>query len=312
MTEFEEYLQGFVGAYYENVSKTDREMLLERIVCDSGNKRYVMQGDEYRIAEDGEKGDKVYDLAELQNFPDMESEEFKSKYLDPKSTEHQACVSEINTLIGQFKESDCKAAMDLKALLEHSDIEYRVRKDDKFPNGTCNFQKGENGKRNKILICVSDLKKLKKEDALPEILAHELAHAVEFSKRPDALRTKYMDGSETAADLYAASLLFHCKISDRGFSQRMGEDYDEKKKEGKDTRMKYTPDGGFRRDNFTKSAEVLERARERARKREMLNGLRGLPPEQHQPPRKNENPQAMQDRQQVMINNAAEAKMYER
>ncbi len=192
-------------------------------------------------------------------------------------------------------------------MLEHSEIVYRVR-NWPTPNGSCSFQKGENGGLNKIVICVSDLKKLKKEDALPEILAHELAHAVDFSKRPDALRTKYMDGAETAADLYASSLLFNCGISERGFSRYMGADYDEKKKKGEDTRMPYTPDGGFRRDNFIKSAEVLERARNRA----MVNELRGLSPARHQPPRKNEKPETMQDRQQVIINNVAEAKMHRR
>lgn len=99
------------------------------------------------------------------------------------------------------------------------------------------------------------------EDALPQILAHELGHAVEFGKRPKEWQTKYMDGAETAADLYASSLLFNCGISERGFSQYMGMDYDKKKNKGKDTRMPYTPDGGFRRDNFIKSEEAMRRAK---------------------------------------------------
>ncbi len=109
MTEFEEYLQGFVGAYYENVPETDREMLLNRIVCDSGNKRYVAQGDRHHRADGGEKGDKIYDLSELRDFPDIESEEFKSKCLDPNSTEHQACKTGIDKLIARFTNNDSKA-----------------------------------------------------------------------------------------------------------------------------------------------------------------------------------------------------------
>ena len=51
MTEFEKYLQGFVETYYENASETDKETLLNRIVCDAGNKRYVVQEGRRRMAD---------------------------------------------------------------------------------------------------------------------------------------------------------------------------------------------------------------------------------------------------------------------
>lgn len=283
MTEFEKYLQGFVETYYENASETDKETLLNRIVCDAGNKRYVVQEGRRRMADGDEKGDKIYDLSELRDFPDIDSEEFKSNCLDTNSPEHKACEAEIKDLVARFTGNDSNAAADLKALLAHSEIEYRVRKNWTVPNGSCAFQKGENGTPDKIVICISDLKRLKKEgvlseineDALPQILAHELGHAVEFGKRPKEWQTKYMDGAETAADLYASSLLFNCGISERGFSQYMGMDYDKKKEKGEDTRMPYTPDGGFRRDNFIKSEEVMKRAK--------INELRGLSPARRQP-----------------------------
>ena len=206
MTEFEKYLQGFVETYYENASETDKETLLNRIVCDAGNKRYVVQEGRRRMADGDEKGDKIYDLSELRDFPDIDSEEFKSNCLDTNSPEHKACEAEIKDLVARFTGNDSNAAADLKALLAHSEIEYRVRKNWTVPNGSCAFQKGENGTPDKIVICISDLKRLKKEgvlseineDALPQILAHELGHAVEFGKRPKEWQTKYMDGAETA------------------------------------------------------------------------------------------------------------------
>lgn len=181
MTEFEKYLQGFVETYYENASETDKETLLNRIVCDAGNKRYVVQEGRRRMADGDEKGDKIYDLSELRDFPDIGSEEFKSNCLDTNSPEHKACEAEIKDLVARFTGNDSKAAADLKALLAHSEIEYRVRKNWTVPNGSCAFQKGENGTPDKIVICISDLKRLKKEgvlseineDALPQILAHE-------------------------------------------------------------------------------------------------------------------------------------------
>ena len=312
MSEFEKYLQGFVETYYENASETDKETLLNRIVCDAGNKRYVVQEGRRRMADGDEKGDKIYDLSELRDFPDIGSEEFKSNCLDTNSPEHKACEAEIKDLVARFTGNDSKAAADLKALLAHSEIEYRVRKNWTVPNGSCAFQKGENGTPDKIVICISDLKRLKKEgvlseineDALPQILAHELGHAVEFGKRPKEWQTKYMDGAETAADLYASSLLFNCGISERGFSQYMGMDYDKKKEKGEDTRMPYTPDGGFRRDNFIKSEEAMRRAK--------INELRGLAPARRQPLRENGNPETMRGRQQSIIGNAIDAKIHNR
>lgn len=142
------------------------------------------------------------------------------------------------------------------------------------------------------------------EDALPQILAHELGHAVEFGTRPEKWQTKYMDGAETAADVYASSLLFNCGISERGFSQYMGMDYDKKKEKGEDTRMPYTPDGGFRRDNFIESEKAMKRAR--------INELRGLSPARHQSSRGNERLEKTRDRQQDIISNAISAEIYGR
>ena len=120
MTEFEKYLQGFVETYYENASETDKETLLNRIVCDAGNKRYVVQEGRRRMADGDEKGDKIYDLSELRDFPDIGSEEFKSNCLDTNSPEHKACEAGIKDLVARFKGNDSKAAADLKALLAHS------------------------------------------------------------------------------------------------------------------------------------------------------------------------------------------------
>ena len=84
----------------------------------------------------------------------------------------------------------------------------------------------------------------------------------------------------------------------------MGMDYDKKKEKGEDTRMPYTPDGGFRRDNFIKSEEVMKRAK--------INELRGLSPARRQPLRGNESAETMRGRQQSIIGNAIDAKIYNR
>ena len=84
----------------------------------------------------------------------------------------------------------------------------------------------------------------------------------------------------------------------------MGMDYDKKKEKGEDTRMPYTPDGGFRRDNFIKSEEAMRRAK--------INELRGLAPARRQPLRENGNPETMRGRQQSIIGNAIDAKIHNR
>lgn len=269
--DLEEYLKGWIDRYYDNLPERSRDDLIERIVNNAGNKRYVenkeyVKGDhdvgQYHIANNNEKGSKVFELDDLKGFPDINSLEFNSRVMSTDSEVHKQMIAKINGLMDKFTGNNSKAAEDLKELLKSSDkIEYRVRKGWEY-NGSCAFQKGENDKNNKIVICLSDcVSKPERESVLSELLAHELAHAVDFSKRPDELRYQYMDGAETAADLYAAALLFHAGVKENGFSAFMGKDYDEKKDKGVNTEMMYTPDGGYRRENFTLARKILEDAK---------------------------------------------------
>lgn len=274
-----QYLKGIVAPYYDKLSENDRSDLLNRITRDEGNKKYVSDGSgQYRIAGEGEKGDTIYEVNALKNFPDITSDEFKSSVYPKDSEKHKEMDSKVKNLVEKFVSNDSKVAKDLKNLLVDSEIEYKVRNDWKYPNGNCAFQKGVKGEKNKIVICIADLDTLNKGDALPQILAHELGHALDFSKRPDSIRCDYMDGSETAADLIGASLLANAGIEERGFSDFMGNDYDEKVKKGQDTKMMYTPDGGYRRENFEKTMSFMRGNKKETSKQvaEQITKLRGI------------------------------------
>ena len=149
-----------------------------------------------------------------------------------------------------------KVSQDLKNLLEHSNVHFRVRKNWKNPNGSCAFKKGVNGAKNEIVICLCDWQKFG-DDKLTGILAHELGHALDFSKRPVGCQTQYMDGVETAVDLVGISLAVNAGIDSRGFYDFMGKDYDERKESKKETRMLYTPDGDYRRGNYNAAFDVI-------------------------------------------------------
>ncbi|MDO5386712.1 MAG: hypothetical protein Q4F75_05510 [Pseudomonadota bacterium] len=291
----EKHLQDFVGRYYNNISKNDKEVLLNRISSDRGNKRYApnkeyISGqttdiDQYHIAHNNEPGQKDYELDELKHFPDINSKEFNAKVYPTDSPIHQETEKQIKQLITKFTNNSSQVAKDLKELLDekNTEVTYRVRNDWSWPNGNCAFKKGQNGDKNKLVICVCDINKTQNKDALPQILAHELGHALDFNQRPDALKTRYMDGSETAADLCGSALLFNADIKERGFSDFMGKDYDQRIAAGQDTTMLYTPDGGFRRGNFVEAHQALERANTNTQTKEKnpaqtIMALRGLSP----------------------------------
>ncbi len=251
-----DYLKNFVAPYYEGVP--EKNDLLERITQDSGNKKYSRKFFTGRYYIDEVKGKQVCKLKDLNKFPNIDSKKFKEQVYPTDSEVHKKAEAEIKSLIDRFKSNDSPAAQDLKKLLENSEVVFRVKNNWNYPNGSCAFKAGKGNKKNQIVICISNLEALNKQDALPEILAHELGHAVDFSKRPPELRDKYMDGTETAVDMYASSLLAHAGITERGFSDFMGNDYDDRIKAGKDTQMLFTPDGGYRRNNFRETRKCLD------------------------------------------------------
>ena len=284
-----EYLQGFIAPYYDEIGEAAKKELLERIVSDDGNKKYVAnqeyggktsECEQYCIAKNNEVGKSVFELDCLKDFPDINSSEFAAKVLSEDSYVHKAMQIKVENLIKKFTSNNSKASKDLRELLEKSDVEYRVRKGRTY-NGSCAFRKGKNGENNKIVICLSDcISEPERENILPELLAHEFGHAVDFSKRPDNLRYCYMDGSETAADLFAASLLAHAHIEERGFSDFMGKDYQSKCAKGEPTEMMYTPNGGFRQNNFVKARNALAKVKTNANVFEKLAELSGRSEEQ--------------------------------
>lgn len=136
--DLEEYLKGWIDRYYDNLPERSRDDLIERIVNNAGNKRYVenkeyVKGDhdvgQYHIANNNEKGSKVFELDDLKEFPDINSLEFNSCVMSTDSEVHKQMIAKINGLMDKFTGNNSKAAEDLKELLESSDeIEYRVRK----------------------------------------------------------------------------------------------------------------------------------------------------------------------------------------
>lgn len=136
--DLEEYLKGWIDRYYDNLPERSRDDLIERIVNNAGNKRYVenkeyVKGDhdvgQYHIANNNEKGSKVFELDDLKGFPDINSLEFNSRVMSTDSEVHKQMIAKINGLMDKFTGNNSKAAEDLKELLKSSDkIEYRVRK----------------------------------------------------------------------------------------------------------------------------------------------------------------------------------------
>ncbi len=263
--DLERHLQNVVGRCCEEMPEKEKNELLGRIVSDEGNKRYAKRhflfGSELRI--DKKRGKKIYEQHDLSQFPDWKSDEdFPSnKAYSLDSKEHQEGVKKIEDLIKKFTANDSNVAKDLKRLLENSEIRYRVLSKWEKPNGSCSFKRAEQkGAKNQIVICVCDLNKTG-DKVLPEILAHELGHALEFSQRPKGAETKYMDGCETAADILGASLLANAGVSSKEFSKFMGKDYRERKKKKLDTEMFYSPDGKYRRTNFILAYKYMYKAR---------------------------------------------------
>lgn len=263
--DLEQHLQNVVGRCCEELPEKEKNELMGRVVSDEGNKRYVKRyfpfGSGLRMAE--KRGKKIYDQDDLSQFPDWKADEdFPSnKAYSLNSKEHQEGVKKIEDLIKKFTANDSNVAKELKKLLENSEIHYRVLSKWKEPNGSCSFKRAEQkGAKNQIVICICDLNKTG-DKVLPEILAHELGHALEFSQRPKGAETKYMDGCETAADILGASLLANAGVSSKGFSKFMGKDYQDKKKKKLDTKMFYSPDGKYRRTNFILAYKYICKAR---------------------------------------------------
>ena len=256
--DLETHLKNFVGEYYEGLS--GKEELLERIVDEAGNKRYVAtenpEDSQYRFAGEGENGQKVFELEQLKDFPDLQSDEFKKEVYSTDSYEHNYTEDKAEKLVKRLAGNSSKVSQDLKNLLEHSNLHFRVRKNWKAPNGSCSFKKGVNGAKNEIVICLCDWQKFG-DDELAGVLAHELGHALDFSKRPEGCQAQYMDGVETAVDLVGISLLANAGIDSRGFYDFMGKDYDERKEKKEETRMLYTPDGNYRRENYDAAFDVI-------------------------------------------------------
>lgn len=279
--DLEQHLQNVVGKYYEEFSEEQKNALFERIVGDNGNKKYVKdENHTHRI--DEKHGKKIYELNELTNFPDWQSDkDFPRNRAYPiDSKEHKEGVKRIEDLISKFTNNDSAVATDLKNLLENSEIHYRVRNWN-TPNGNCSFKSDK--PKNQIVICIYDIYKSEyKDGALAQVLAHELGHALDFSQCPKEGRCQYMDGRETTADFIGASLLTNAGMFSTGFSDFMGKDYQDKIEKKEDPRMFYSPDGKYRKENFDIAYDIYKAKRNRFKSAEKENSankikeLRGL------------------------------------
>lgn len=263
--DLERHLQNVVGRCCEELPEKKKSTLLGRVISDEGNKRYARRhfpfGSGLYIAE--KDGNKIYEQHDLSRFPDWKSnKDFPGNEAYPlDSKEHREGVKKIEDLIEKFTANDSNVAKDLKKLLENSEIHYRVLSKWEKPNGSCSFKRAkQKDAKNQIVICICDLNKTG-DEVLPEILAHELGHALEFSQRPKGAETKYMDGCETAADILGASLLVNAGVNSKGFSKFMGQDYRDKKTKKLDTKMFYSPDGKYRRTNFILAYKYMYKAR---------------------------------------------------
>ena len=286
----EKYLRELADKYCEDMQEEEKAKLLDRITSNEGNKKYSVfenrsENDPLYIVSD--KGQKVYELNELSDFPTAEQlnemeaegkllpnkeyvsdnnrgwlEKFKRNRYNKKFRQHQEQEKRVKGIIEKLAGNDSKISKDLAEILSKTDLEIRIRKNWKRPNASVIFQKSEDEtKNNKAVLMVSDkLFQGKNQKALVGFLAHELGHVLDFSQRPNSAKTQYMDGAETLADIAGTQLAVNAGLDSRGFGKYMGDDYRKTKIE-----YNYTASGTFREETINIAYKSMVKVRDNER-----------------------------------------------
>ena len=264
MTENENFnikkhLCGLTDEYCEGMPENEKAKLLERITSDEGNKKYSVfenrsKDDPLYIVSD--KGQKVYELSELSDFPT--AEQLNEMEAEGKLLPNQEREKRVDEIIEKLAGNDSKISKDLAEILSKTDLEIRIRNWDR-PNASVAFQKSEDEmQKNKAVLMVSDkLFQEENQEALVGFLAHEMGHVLDFAQRPDSAKTQYMDGAETFADIVGTQLAVNAGLDSRGMGKFMGDDYRETKIE-----YNYTPSGTFREETINTAYNSMVKVRD--------------------------------------------------
>ena len=277
----EKHMRELADKYCEGMPEDEKAKFLDRITGNEGNKKYSVfenrsENDPLHIVSD--KGQKVYELSELSDFPTAEQlnemeaegkllpnkeyvadnnkglfEKIKQSHHNKKFRQHQEEKKRVEGIIKKLAGNDSKISKDLAEILSKTDLETRIR-NWKRPNASVIFQKSEDEtQKNKAVLMVSDkLFQGKNQKALAGFLAHEMGHVLDFSQRPNSTKTQYMDGAETFADIIGTQLAVNAGLDSRGMGKFMGDDYRKTKVE-----YNYTPSGTFREETINTAYESM-------------------------------------------------------
>ncbi len=283
----EKHLRGLADKYCEGMPEDEKAKLLDRITSNEGNKKYSVfenrsENDPLHIVSD--KGQKVYELSELSDFPTAEQlnemeaegkllpnkkyvadnnkgwfEKIKQARHNKKFRQHQEREKRVEGIIKKLAGNDSKISKDLAKILDENETDLVIRiRNWKRPNASVAFQKSEGETKNKVVLMVSDkLFQGKNQKALVGFLAHEMSHVLDFGQRPDSAKTQYMDGAETFADIAGTQLAVNAGLDSRGFGKYMGDDYRKTKIE-----YNYTASGTFREETINTAYNSMVKVRD--------------------------------------------------
>ena len=175
---------------------------------------------------------------------------------DEKSQEHILRENILKKLTGDFSSSDSAVGRDLTKLLDHCNLNFRIVDDSKSkrkgpggagsPNGFGRFNRGEDGRVDKTTIFIhASMFNPEHIDKLPGLLAHELAHVLDFNRRPKGYNGM-INGQETFADLTGQIMAEKAGYSSFAWVKYMGDHVRKEKEAGRDGKVGGSPMGNFR------------------------------------------------------------------
>lgn len=165
--------------------------------------------------------------------------------LSHDASEYIEGKQKISHLIDDFKDNDSLVAEQLRIMLEKYPIDVEIAKGDDI-NGSMETTK------DRLKLTINE-GAIKNTELLPGLLAHEIAHALDYTQRPE----KYLGhfaGEETFADLCGQLMAEKAGYDSRPWARYIKEN---------DTREYYVkdirPSGSFRYDTIIKSESEEKR-----------------------------------------------------
>lgn len=169
----------------------------------------------------------------------------------PESDGQQKNEPTVKALLDQFANGKFKANKDLKKLLADSKVKIVIRNNNKV-NANALLEKRP-GQPNQVTIAVcTALFEDANKEILPGLLAHEMGHLLDYSKRPQGHEADQAHACETFADVTGTHIAVGAGLDPRPFGRYMGNHYRRTLLEFDDS-----PRGNYREETFEKTYNVL-------------------------------------------------------